>query len=184
MIEWQDGRWQYAIQEFSPNCCVRPDGEVASLVVIHNISLPPFEYGTEAIKQLFTNQIDPDVHPFFRQLTELRVSSHFLIDRKGTVVQFVSCDDMAYHAGVSRFRGQEKCNLFSVGIELEGCDFEPFVEVQYQSLIKLLTALCEVYPIEAITGHEDIAPSRKTDPGHFFDWRRLKRLGFPVERNM
>ena len=118
----------------------------------------------------------------FSVIHTLRVSSHFLITREGEAVQFVSCDDMAYHAGVSSFRGREKCNAFSVGIELEGCDFEPFAEVQYQTLETLLQALIGHYPITAVTGHQDIAPDRKTDPGHFFDWQRLQAAGFPVVR--
>lgn len=106
----------------------------------------------------------------------------FFISRKGETVQFVSCDDMAYHAGVSSFQGREKCNAFSIGIELEGCDFEPFTEAQYTSLQALLTAISEHYPIQAVTGHQDIAPDRKTDPGHFFDWPRLQKAGFPIRR--
>ena len=111
------------------------------------------------------------------------MSSHFFIARSGRVQQFVSCDDAAYHAGVSSFRGRDKCNGFSVGIEIEGCDFEPFTEAQYAALETLLAALMRAYPIRAVTGHQDIAPQRKTDPGHFFDWPRLIRTGFPVDRN-
>lgn len=179
---WQQGRWQLARQAFSPNFEPRPANETISLVVLHNISLPPFEYNNGAIEKLFTNQIHPDEHPFFSVIHTLRVSSHFLITREGEAIQFVSCDDMAYHAGVSSFQGREKCNHFSIGIELEGCDFEPFTEMQYRTLHQLLTALQANYPINAITGHQDIAPDRKTDPGHFFDWPRLIAAGFPVER--
>ncbi|MDO5059053.1 MAG: 1,6-anhydro-N-acetylmuramyl-L-alanine amidase AmpD [Neisseria sp.] len=180
MNDWQNGFWQQARQADSPNREARPEGEAVSLIVLHNISLPPFEYGTGAVEKLFTNRIDAAENPFFSILTELRVSSHFFITREGETVQFVSCDEMAYHAGVSSFCGREKCNRFSVGIELEGCDFEPFTEAQYRSLNRLLTALCAEYPIEAVTGHQHIAPNRKTDPGHFFDWARLQREGFPV----
>ena len=181
-IGWQQGWWQPARRAFSPNFEPRAESEAVSLVVLHNISLPPFEYGTGAVEKLFTNRIDPDKHPFFSVIHTLRVSSHFLITREGEAVQFVSCDDMAYHAGVSSFRGRKKCNAFSVGIELEGCDFEPFAETQYQMLETLLQALVGHYPITAVTGHQDIAPDRKTDPGHFFDWQRLQAAGFPVVR--
>ena len=183
MHEWQHGRWQGAEQLDSPNFSPREAGSEVSLVVLHNISLPPFEYGSDAVQRLFTNRIDPAAHPFFAQIAGLRVSSHFFIARSGRVQQFVSCDDAAYHAGVSSFRGRDKCNGFSVGIEIEGCDFEPFTEAQYAALETLLAALMRAYPIRAVTGHQDIAPQRKTDPGHFFDWPRLIRTGFPVDRN-
>ncbi len=182
-MNWQNGRWQSATQLFSPNYCARPEQECVSLIVIHNISLPPFEYGTGSVQQLFTNQIDPTQHPFFSQLVDLRVSSHFFIERTGKIMQFVSCDDMAYHAGVSQFNGKERCNTFSIGIELEGCDFEPFETVQYQALTDLCHAICQHYPIEWITGHQDIAPQRKTDPGRFFDWDQLVQQGFSIYRN-
>lgn len=180
-VDWQNGWWSKAQHTPSANCEARPDGESISLVVLHNISLPPFEYGTGAITALFTNQIDGNGHPFFKQLVDLRVSAHFLITRLGKVVQFVSCDEMAYHAGVSNFRGREKCNRFSIGIEIEGCDFEPFAEAQYQALLPLIEALRSRYPIVAITGHEHIAPERKSDPGHFFDWDYLEKHGLPIE---
>lgn len=179
---WQQGRWSGARQTFSPNFEARPADGAVSLIVLHNISLPPFEYGSDAVEKLFANQLEPDPHPFFSVIRNLRVSSHFLISRAGEAVQFVSCDDSAYHAGVSSFRGQTKCNAFSVGIELEGCDFEPFTQAQYRTLLALLAALQENYPIEAVTGHQYIAPGRKTDPGHFFDWHRLVEAGFAVER--
>ncbi|STZ75607.1 1,6-anhydro-N-acetylmuramyl-L-alanine amidase AmpD [Bergeriella denitrificans] len=179
---WQQGWWCGARRAFSPNFSPRAPGEAVSLVVLHNISLPPFEYGSSAVEQLFTNRIDPDAHPFFSVIHELRVSSHFLITRAGEAVQFVSCDDMAYHAGVSSFQGREKCNAFSVGIELEGCDFEPFTDAQYRTLLPLLADLAQHYPITAVTGHQDIAPGRKTDPGHFFDWDTIEAAGLPVVR--
>ena len=134
------------------------------------------------MEKLFTNSIDEAEHPFYSIIKDLRVSSHFFIARTGETVQFVSCNDTAYHAGVSSFDGREKCNGFSVGIEIEGCDFEPFTEAQYAALLPLLSALMEQYPIEAVTGHQNIAPDRKTDPGHFFDWPRLEAAGFPVRR--
>lgn len=183
MAIWQNGRYGAAQQYTSPNCEARPAGEPVDLIVLHNISLPPFEYGSDAIARLFTNQIQTDQHPFFAQLADLRVSSHFVVLRTGQVQQFVSCDDMAYHAGISQFHGREKCNRFSIGIELEGCDFEPFTEAQYAALLPLLHDICAAYPIAAITGHQDIAPQRKTDPGHFFDWCRLQRSGLPIDRN-
>lgn len=175
--DWQQGWWRPARRAESPNFSPRENGETASLVVLHNISLPPFEYGTGAVEKLFTNRIRPEEHPFFSAIHRLRVSSHFFIARTGETVQFVSCDNAAYHAGVSSFRGREKCNGFSIGIELEGCDFEPFTDAQYQSLNALLRALAAQYPIEAVTGHQHIAPGRKSDPGHFFDWRRANTRG-------
>ncbi len=177
---WQQGWWGGARRLDSPNFSPRAADETISLVVLHNISLPPFEYGNGAVEKLFTNRIDAAEHPFFSILTELRVSSHFLITRAGEAVQFVSCDDMAYHAGVSSFRGREKCNAFSIGIELEGCDFEPFTAAQYQCLDKLLRALAAAYPIEAVTGHQHIAPGRKSDPGHFFDWEKAAQSGIRI----
>lgn len=180
---WQGGWLQSVRRTPSPNFAPREDGEEVSLIVLHNISLPPFEYGTDAVEKLFANRLKPDGHPFFSLIHTLRVSSHFLIKRGGETVQFVSCDDMAYHAGVSSFGGREKCNAFSIGIELEGCDFEPFAEAQYRSLETLLDTICRRYPVAAVAGHQDIAPGRKTDPGHFFDWQRIRQKGFPVDRN-
>lgn len=175
---WRDGRWQGARQLFSPNYAARPDGGSVDLVVIHNISLPPFEYGSDAVERLFTNSLEAGGHPFFSAIRDLRVSSHFLIRRGGEAVQFVSCNDMAYHAGVSSFSGRDGCNRFSVGIELEGCDFEPFARAQYLTLHRLLAALHGRYPIRAVCGHSYIAPDRKSDPGHFFDWDEISRWGF------
>lgn len=177
---WHNGWWQGALPCPSPNFSPRPEGESVSLVVLHNISLPPFEYGGNAIKDLFTNQIQPQTHPFFPQLLNLRVSSHFVVERNGSVLQFVSGDEAAHHAGVSSYRGRSGCNAFSIGIELEGCDFEPFAEAQYQALLPLLHSIIEHYPIEAVTGHQHIAPGRKSDPGHFFDWQRLADAGVPL----
>lgn len=173
MTTWQHGRYLAATQLHSPNFSSRPDDVRVSLIVLHNISLPPFQYGSNAVAQLFTNQIHAEDDPFFVQLTDLRVSSHFFIRRTGEIQQFVSCDDMAYHAGISQFHGQEKCNAFSIGIEIEGCDFEPFTAAQYTALNQLLPEICAAYPIEAITGHQHIAPNRKTDPGPFFDWQQI-----------
>ena len=168
----------------SPNAEARPQNHEISLIVIHNISLPPFEYGSGCVDLLFQNQLHHHENAFLQSIAHLRVSSHFLIERTGTLKQFVPTSDMAYHAGVSSFHGQEKCNYFSIGIELEGCDFEPFTEKQYDTLLPLLQDLIHEYPsIKAICGHVDIAPNRKTDPGHFFDWQRLIDAGLPVDRN-
>lgn len=184
MAQWQAGRWSGARQAVSPNCRPRGSDEQVELVVLHNISLPPFEYGSDAVEKLFTNQINGlEENAFLAGLKDLRVSAHFFVRRNGETVQFVSCDDVAYHAGVSSFRGREGCNPFSVGIELEGCDFEPFAEAQYTALHDLLTALCAHYSVAAITGHQDIAPNRKTDPGHFFDWDKLAAWRLPLDRN-
>lgn len=180
--EWRQGWWLPARRIDSPNFSPRPDGEAVSLAVLHNISLPPFEYGNGAVEKLFTNRINPAEHPFFSVIHELRVSSHFFITRGGEAVQFVSCNYMAYHAGISSFRGREKCNGFSIGIEIEGCDFEPFTEAQYRTLHTLLAAVRTAYPITAVTGHQNIAPGRKSDPGHFFDWQTLADAGIPVAR--
>lgn len=143
---WQNGWLQSIRHTPSPNFSPRETGETVSLIVLHNISLPPFEYGTDAVEKLFANRLDPDGHPFFSLIHTLHVSSHFLIARDGETVQFVSCGDMAYHAGASSFRGREKCNAFSIGIELEGCDFEPFAEAQYRSLETLLAASAAATP--------------------------------------
>ncbi|PID46137.1 MAG: 1,6-anhydro-N-acetylmuramyl-L-alanine amidase AmpD [Proteobacteria bacterium] len=160
----------------SPNCDERPDPNDISLIVIHNISLPPEQFGGEYIDQLFTNCLCESDHPFFAEITHLRVSSHILIRRSGDVVQYVPFHKRAWHAGVSCFRAREVCNDFSIGIELEGSDFEPFCDAQYESLIALIRELQSQYPSldkQAITGHEHIAPNRKTDPGPFFEWARL-----------
>ena len=157
----------------SPNCDARPADARPELIVIHNISLPPNEFGGDGVVQLFTNQLDPQAHPFYAEIAHLRVSAHFFIRRTGVLYQFVSVDERAWHAGVSAFCGRERCNDFSVGIELEGTDTQPYTEAQYAQLTELLTALCQCYPIQAITGHEHIAPGRKTDPGPAFDWSRI-----------
>jgi len=158
----------------SPNCDARPPGEALSLVVIHAISLPPGEFGGEAVELLFTNRLAADAHPYYRDIHALRLSAHFFIDRSGRLTQFVPCHLRAWHAGVSQWRGRERCNDFSIGIELEGCDDRPFAEAQYLALRPLLRALLRAYPIAAVVGHSDIAPGRKTDPGPHFDWTRLR----------
>ncbi|WP_293779434.1 1,6-anhydro-N-acetylmuramyl-L-alanine amidase AmpD [uncultured Oxalicibacterium sp.] len=165
----------------SPNFDQRAEGMPIGLLVVHNISLPPGEFGGPYIADLFLNRLDYDAHSYFDQLRALRVSAHFLIRRDGQIIQFVSAFDRAWHAGASVFCGRERCNDFSIGIELEGTDFEPFEDAQYAALTALTIALQEVCPLQDVTGHEQIAPGRKTDPGPFFDWqnyRKLYRLAF------
>ncbi|HSQ09765.1 MAG TPA: 1,6-anhydro-N-acetylmuramyl-L-alanine amidase AmpD [Burkholderiaceae bacterium] len=157
----------------SPNCDARPTGTAISLVVIHNISLPPGCYGGVHVERLFTNGIEAGEHPILDRLRDAKVSAHFFIDRAGGSMQFVSCLERAWHAGASSFKGRARCNDFSIGIELEGTDFEPFVDKQYVTLNALLAALAAAFPLEAIVGHSDIALDRKTDPGPFFCWNRL-----------
>lgn len=156
----------------SPNFDVRPPCTPVSMLVIHNISLPPNEYGGTGVEQLFTNTLDCDAHPYYAQLRGVKVSSHFYIRRSGEIVQFVACASRGWHAGVSLWRGKTRCNDFAIGIELEGSDFEPFTDAQYRRLRYLTRRLKRAYPIQDIAGHSDIAPGRKTDPGPFFDWKR------------
>ncbi len=158
----------------SPNYDARPSQVAINLLVIHNISLPPGEYGGDYIEALFTNQLDCKAHPYFAQLEGLRVSAHFLIRRDGSATQFVSTHDRAWHAGMSTFDDHEKCNDFSIGIELEGDDHTPFCDVQYRTLVALTKALIVAHPLAHVTGHEHIAPGRKTDPGPQFDWDRYR----------
>ncbi len=160
----------------SPNCDRRPPGMPIELLVIHNISLPPGEFGGPAIAQLFTNTLDTGAHSFYAQLQGLKVSAHFLIRRDGEIIQFVPCAKRAWHAGVSKWRERAKCNDFSLGIELEGTDFAPYTDAQYAALGRLTRRLQRAYPIRAIVGHSDIAPERKTDPGPYFDWSRYQTL--------
>jgi AmpD protein len=159
-----------ALRIASPNFDVRPESTGIDLLVIHNISLPPGQFGGPFVADLFCNRLDYEAHPYFDQLRLLRVSSHFFIRRDGDLVQFVSANDRAWHAGVSSFCGRERCNDFSIGIELEGTDAVPFEPVQYTTLAKITHALQSCYPLNSVAGHEHIAPVRKTDPGPFFDW--------------
>lgn len=170
---WTAGWWRPARRCPSPNHGPRPAGTPIDLVVLHSISLPPGVYGGPEVEQLFTNRLDWDAHPYFQQIRGLEVSAHFVIRRDGEVLQFVSCDDRAWHAGRSQWRGRDNCNDFSVGIELEGLEGEAFDDAQYLALVPLLKALRERYPIAAVVGHEHVAPGRKIDPGPGFDWRRL-----------
>lgn len=158
----------------SPNHDERSADCAIDMVVIHNISLPPGVFGGADIERLFTNTLDPDAHPFYPGIRNLRVSAHFLLRRDGELVQFVSCNHRAWHAGVSCWQGRERCNDFSIGIELEGSDYVPYTEEQYAGLNLLLQALCDRYPVRHLVGHNDIAPQRKTDPGPYFDWRRMR----------
>src|SRR5574338_419048 len=160
----------------SPNHDDRSPGEPVRLIVVHAISLPPERFGGPGVEQLFTNTLDPAEHPYYAEIAHLRVSAHFFIRRDGALIQFVDPDKRAWHAGVSSWRGRERCNDFSIGIELEGCDTLPFETVQYERLAALIREMAGRYPIEAVVGHSDIAPGRKTDPGPCFDWGRLRGL--------
>ena len=157
----------------SPNCDRRPPGSDASLLVLHSISLPRGAYGGDAIERLFTNRLDPAAHPSFADLAGLRVSAHFLVRRDGEMIQFVPLAQRAWHAGASCWRGRERCNDFSVGIELEGTDDGEFAGPQYEVLLKLLKKLQNLLPLREIAGHSDVAPGRKADPGAGFDWVRF-----------
>ncbi len=169
-----DNGWLPEVQRISsPNFDQRPVGMAVCLVVVHAISLPPGEFGGQGIVDLFTNQLDPQAHPYYREIADMRVSAHFLIRRDGRLIQFVSIAHRAWHAGVSTWDGRERCNDFSIGIELEGCDELPFAAAQYRTLNALLADLSRRYPLQAVVGHSDIAPGRKTDPGPGFDWCKL-----------
>jgi len=157
----------------SPNCDARPQGAAIELVVLHNISLPPGVFDGDAVIDLFPNRLDWEAHPYFQDIRGLEVSAHFFIRRDGSLIQFVPCALRAWHAGVSNWQGRERCNDFSIGIELEGSDDLPFTDAQYAALLPLLASLKTAYPIQAVVGHSDIAPGRKTDPGPHFAWRRL-----------
>ena len=162
----------------SPNCDPRPDSTAIEVLVIHAISLPPRCYGGDFIEQFFTNRLEVAAHPYFAKLREMKVSAHFLIRRSGELLQFVPLQMRAWHAGVSDFRGRQQVNDFSLGIELEGCDEEPFEPAQYDTLSNLALFLMECYPAikpDHIIGHSEISPGRKTDPGPCFDWARLRR---------
>jgi AmpD protein len=173
------GGWLAGVERVpSPNCDDRPPGALIDLLVVHGISLPPGVYGGSYIDQLFTNRLDPGAHAAFQGLEALRVSAHCLIRREGELVQYVPFPRRAWHAGVSAFRGRPACNDFSIGIELEGSDHDPYEELQYQRLATLSKILMATWPAIApdrIVGHSDIAPGRKTDPGPAFDWARFLR---------
>ena len=157
----------------SPNHDDRPPGTEVTLIVLHSISLPPGEYGGQAIEHLFTNCLDPGAHPYFREICALKVSSHYLVRRDGELIQFVAPEKRAWHAGASSWRGRERCNDFSIGIELEGSEEDAFTSAQYRRLAALIRRLGETFPLRDIAAHSEIAPGRKTDPGPRFDWTRL-----------
>lgn len=175
-----DQHWLQGITKNpSPNYNERPDPEDISLLVIHCISLPPGEFNNAYIDQLFCNQLDPDIHPYFREIYQLTVSAHVLIKRTGEIVQYVAFDRRAWHAGQSVYEGREKCNDFSIGIELEGTEWIAYTDEQYRQLAAVIQTLLETYPNlsrERIAGHCEIAPGRKTDPGASFNWQRLYGL--------
>jgi len=181
MTRWQHGWWTGAQAMRSPNHGPRPVGAVVDLVLLHAISLPPGVFGGEQIAQLFCNQLDWSAHPYFETIRGLQVSAHFLVRRDGQTLQFVSADRRAWHAGASAWRGRPNCNDTSIGIELEGLDGGRFEPAQYRALVPLLQALARRYPLQAITGHEHVAPGRKGDPGPGFDWQALLALpGYPA----
>ncbi len=175
MRRWQAGGWLAGPRRiFSPNQGPRPADAVVTLVVIHNISLPPGDYSGDWVERFFVNRLDPSAHPYFATIAGLEVSAHFFVRRSGCVIQFVGCDQRAWHAGKSSWAGQENCNDYSVGVELQGSDSEPYTVEQYESLWRLIDALRTRYPIDAIAGHCHVAPGRKTDPGPSFDWAALR----------
>jgi AmpD protein len=172
---WDGGWWRHAERVRSPNFNARPGGELPSLAIVHSISLPPGEYGGEAVQEFFTNRLDTGAHLYYERLVGVRVSAHFFVRRDGAVIQFVSCDQRAWHAGASRWKGREECNDWSIGIELEGLEGEAFERAQDRSLLRLLRALARRYPLAEVIGHEHVAPGRKQDPGARFRWRWLAR---------
>lgn len=178
---WRAGWWSVARRIDSPHFGMRPPGVAVELVVLHSISLPPGEYGGDAIERLFTNRLDCREHPSFEALAGLEVSAHFVIRRDGGVQQFVSCDRRAWHAGVSSWQGRANCNDWSIGIELEGLEGEAFDARQYPVLARLVAAAARRYPLKQVAGHEHVAPGRKHDPGAGFEWLRLRALlGWPA----
>ncbi len=174
-VSQSDQHTQYVFHKPSPHFDQRPAGIPIDLLVMHNISLPPGEFGGGYVQQFFAGTLDLNAHAWFENLKGVRVSAHFLIERDGHVTQFVSCHDRAWHAGVSTFDGRTQCNDFSIGIELEGTDDIPYTEPQYAALMLLTEALRKAFPLKAVRGHCHIAPERKTDPGAAFDWQRYAR---------
>jgi N-acetyl-anhydromuramoyl-L-alanine amidase len=189
-VDLKNGIMRGVRQVASPNFDARPVGVVADLIVVHGISLPPGEFGGPWIDRLFTNSLPVDIHPYFQEIGELRVSSHLLVARDGALTQFVKFTDRAWHAGESRYEGRTACNDFSIGVELEGVDTIPYEAAQYDTLAEVVAALCDAYPrlsSERLVGHSDISPGRKTDPGPAFDWERAQRCisaarGAPARR--
>lgn len=180
----KDGRLSSATWLMSPNYNKRPDNLTIDTIIIHNISLPPNEFGVcgsdgvHYVKALFTNQLDWDAHPYFQTIQGAEVSAHLFIERDGAITQFVNFAERAWHAGRSSYLGRPECNDYSIGIELEGSDFVSFTSVQYDTLASVIAALYDAYPKTRrhLTGHSDIAPGRKTDPGDYFDWAKLRGL--------
>jgi AmpD protein len=189
-VDLKSGLMHGVRQIASPNYDSRPAGVDADLIVVHGISLPPGEFGGPWIDRLFTNTLPEEVHPYFAEVGSLRVSSHLVIARDGAVTQYVKFTERAWHAGKSIYRGRDACNDFSVGVELEGSDTVPYEAAQYDALATAVSALCAAYPrlsTDQITGHSDISPGRKTDPGPAFDWHLARRLiaaacGKPLRR--
>lgn len=180
---WHEGWWSGARAVPSPNFGPRPAGGAVTLVVLHSISLPPGEYGGDAVERLFTNRLDGSAHPYYETLRGLQVSAHFFLRRDGALLQFVSCDERAWHAGASSWRGHDNCNDYSIGIELEGLEGEVFELVQYDRLATLMRALQARYGRIDVAGHEHVAPGRKRDPGPGFDWAGLRaRLRWRADR--
>jgi AmpD protein len=184
---WDAGWHRDALRRPSPNFGLRPNGAGIDLIVVHSISLPPGQYGSGAVQQLFANTLGWDAHPYFQSIRGLQVSSHFFVERDGTLWQFVDCDQRAWHAGQSSYRGRDQCNDDSIGIELEGLEGQTFEPVQYEVLARLCADIAARYPVAHVAGHEHIAPGRKQDPGPGFDWTRLQGLlawplaRFPIE---
>ena len=177
-VDLESGLMRNARQVVSPNCDARPAGVEAELIVVHGISLPPGEFGGPWIDRLFTNSLPFEMHPYFAEIADLRVSSHLLVARDGGLTQFVGFADRAWHAGQSCYNGREACNDFSIGVELEGVDTIPYEAAQYDTLAEVVAALCDAYPrlsADKVVGHSDISPGRKTDPGPAFDWERAHR---------
>lgn len=175
----QDGYLSAAIQCPSPNANLRPQGQSVSLLVIHNISLPPGQFGTGCVQAFFTNQLDTSLDPYFHTIAALQVSAHLFIERDGAITQFVPFGARAWHAGASSFQGIANCNDYSIGIELEGCDDIAYTDAQYDALARVTRQILAAYPLitpERIVGHNQIAPERKTDPGAAFNWNRFHQL--------
>lgn len=178
---WQGGWYRFARSSESPNFGPRPAGACIDLIIIHSISLPPGEFDNGNVQRLFNNQLDWGAHPYFEGIRGLQVSAHFFIARSGALWQFVSCNERAWHAGESSYRGRANCNDDSIGIEMEGLEGLTFESAQYETLSSLCAALMQVYPIAHLAGHEHVAVGRKQDPGSGFDWARLYRnLAAPI----
>ena len=179
---WHEGWYGFARHLPSPNYNARPAQAQVDLVVIHSISLPPGQYGGNEVQQLFCNTLDWNAHPYFKTIEGLTVSAHFYIRRNGELWQFVSCNQRAWHAGRSSYRGREECNDDSIGIELEGLEGEAFEHAQYEALAGVCAAIAQLYPVQHVAGHEHIAPGRKSDPGAGFDWMLLRNnLAWPAQ---